>query len=249
MATRCAIGGVLRLSAVEAKRAITFVIPDPPPIREHPGRGAGRDSPHADLLVQAAEALIAENPDGFPWQFSGMTTRFGRTMWDTDPLGYSPDSPLYEVLCDAGAICDPGGWWSYTSQDPDSSIYIVTFVSEEDPSVSNDPMGPFVYTDVPTEFHGLSVEQGPLRAKMLLEMGEPYLSPERVPLIRSFVYNNEPELGLEAILDDLLLRAEPLPETFVNELLSSRDQIANFDGQLQDRLSRLARLARRPQGT
>jgi hypothetical protein len=51
-------------------------------------------------------------------------------MWNTDVLGYSPDSPLYEVPCHAGAICDPGGWWSYTTQDLESSLYVVTFVSE-----------------------------------------------------------------------------------------------------------------------
>src|SRR5204862_5580849 len=89
-------------------RSITFVVPDPPPIREHRGRGAGRDSPHAGPLVEAAKALVAEDPDAFPWQFSGMTVRFGRTMWNVDPLGYQPDHPLCEVLCDVGAICDPG---------------------------------------------------------------------------------------------------------------------------------------------
>jgi hypothetical protein len=136
-------------------RSITLVIPDPPPFREHPGRSAGRDSPNADLLVDAAEALMAEDPEGFPWQFSGMTTRFGQRMWNTDPLGYQPDSPIYEVLCDAGAICDPGGWWSYTSQDPEAFFYVVTFVSEERPSPAVDraPMGPFV-TDVPSGYHG-----------------------------------------------------------------------------------------------
>jgi hypothetical protein len=98
---------------------------------------------------------MAEDPEGFPWQFSGMTTRFGQRMWNTDPLGYQPDSPIYEVLCDAGAICDPGGWWSYTSQDPEAFFYVVTFVSEERPSPAVDraPMGPFV-TDVPSGYHG-----------------------------------------------------------------------------------------------
>jgi hypothetical protein len=47
-------------------RSITFVVPDPPPIREHPGRGAGRDSPHSRLLVEAGEALVAVEPDAFP---------------------------------------------------------------------------------------------------------------------------------------------------------------------------------------
>jgi hypothetical protein len=135
-------------------RSITFVVPDPPPIREHPGRAAGRDSPHAGLLVEAAKALVGEDPDAFPWQFSGMTVRFGRTMWNVDPLGYQPDHPLYEVLCDVGAICDPDGWWSYTSQDPDAEFYVVTFVSQERPSASR-PLEPsFIWTEVPAEFHG-----------------------------------------------------------------------------------------------
>jgi hypothetical protein len=82
-----------------------------------------------------------------------MTVRFGRTMWNVDPLGYQPDHPLYEVLCDVGAICDPDGWWSYTDQDPDGDFYVVTFVSEE-PSGDRPPRPSFVWTEVPAEFHG-----------------------------------------------------------------------------------------------
>jgi hypothetical protein len=133
-------------------RSVTIVAPDPPPLREHPGRSAGRDSPYAEPLVQAAQALIAEDPDGSPWLFSGMTIRFGRTMWDTDVLGYSPESPLYEVLCDSGAICDPDGWWSHTSQDPGSAVYVVTFLSDSGGS-GRPPMPQFVLTDVPPEYH------------------------------------------------------------------------------------------------
>ena len=135
-------------------RSITFVVPDPPPIREHPGQAAGRDSPHAELLVEAAEALVAEDPDAFPWQFSGMTVRFGRTMWNVDPLGYQPGHPLFEVLCNVGAICDPDGWWSYTSQDPDAEFYVVTFASEEPSSASQFVEQSFTWTEVPPEFHG-----------------------------------------------------------------------------------------------
>jgi len=58
---------------------------------------------------------MASDPDGFPWQFAGMTVRFGKTMWNVDPLGYQPDHPLFEVLCEIGAICDPSGWWSHTT--------------------------------------------------------------------------------------------------------------------------------------
>jgi hypothetical protein len=138
---------------MERKRSIAFVLPDPPPIREHPGRSAGRDSPHARKLVEAARELVVEDPDAYPWQFTGMTVRFGRTMWNTDALGYSPDSPLYEVLCDVGAICDPEGWWSYTSQDPAAAFYVVTFVSEE-ASQERPPRPSYVFTEVPPEFHG-----------------------------------------------------------------------------------------------
>ncbi len=133
-------------------RSVTIVAPDPPPLREHPGRSAGRDSPYAEPLLRAAEALIAEDPEGFPWLFSSMTIQFGRTMWNTDALGYSPDSPLYEVLCHAGAICDPGGWWSYTTQDPASSLYVATFVSESR-GRDRPPTPEFVLTDVPAEYH------------------------------------------------------------------------------------------------
>jgi hypothetical protein len=135
-------------------RSIAFVVPDPPPLRDHPGRSADRRSPHAQPLVDAAEALMAEDPDTFPWTFSGMTVRFGRTMWNVDPLGYQPDSPLYEVLCDVGAICEPGGWWSQTSQYSDGDFYVVTFVSQEQPSVPGPPRPSFVWTEVPREFHG-----------------------------------------------------------------------------------------------
>jgi len=73
-----------------------------------------------------------------------MTVRFGRTMWNVGPLGYSPEDPLYEVLCDVGAVCEPGGWWSYTSQDPDADFYVVTFLSQEQPSGDHLPTPSFV---------------------------------------------------------------------------------------------------------
>jgi hypothetical protein len=107
--------------------------------------------------------LVAEDPDEYPWQFSGMTVRFGRTMWNVRPLGYSPEDALYEVLCDVGAICDPGGWWSYESQDPGADFYAVTFVSQDLGSSTEHPPRPaFVWTEVPPEFHG-----GPPRAAPL----------------------------------------------------------------------------------
>jgi hypothetical protein len=108
-----------------------------------------------DCWSRPGEALVAAEPDAFPWSFSGMTVRFGRTMWNVDPLGYQPDHPLYEVLCDVGAICDPEGWWSYTSQDPGVDFYVVTFVSQElSSSTERPPSLSFVWTEVPPEFHG-----------------------------------------------------------------------------------------------
>jgi len=98
---------------------------------------------------------VAEDPDEYPWQFSGLTVRFGRTMWNVRPLGYSPEGPLYEVLCSVGAVCDPGGFWSYTTQDPDADFYVVTFLSQElTSSGDHSPRPSFVCTEVPIEFHG-----------------------------------------------------------------------------------------------
>ena len=134
-------------------RSITLVVPDPPPIREHPGRGAGRDSPHAGPLVDAGRELMASDPEGFPWQFAGMTVRFGKTMWNVDPLGYQPDHPLFEVLCEIGAICDPSGWWSHTTQDAQADFYVVTFLSEKRTSAVYQPEPPFVFTEVPSDYH------------------------------------------------------------------------------------------------
>jgi len=74
---------------------------------------------------------MASDPEGFPWQFAGMTVRFGKTMWNVDPLGYQPDHPLFEVLCEIGAICDPSGWWSHTTQDAQADFYVVTFLRSE----------------------------------------------------------------------------------------------------------------------
>jgi hypothetical protein len=142
-------------------KAVTFVVPDPPPIREHPGQSAGRDSPHAQVLVEAGEALVAAEPEAFPWTFSGVIVRFGRTMWNARRLGYSPEDPVYEVLCNVGAICEPGGYWSYTTQDPYADFYVVSFVSEDLGSSTEHPPAPsFVLTEVPPEFHGATMPEG-----------------------------------------------------------------------------------------
>jgi hypothetical protein len=112
-------------------RTITFVVPDPPPMRTHPGRSADRNSPHAGPLARAGEAAVSAHPDAFPFTFAGMTVRYGRTKWDVDPPGYQPDHPIFEVLGDVGAVIDPSHWWGGESQDPDSDFYIVTFTSED----------------------------------------------------------------------------------------------------------------------
>jgi hypothetical protein len=75
-------------------------------------------------------------------------------MWNVRPLGYSPEGPLYEVLCSVGAVCDPGDFWSYTTQEPDADFYVVTFPSQElTSSGDHSPRPSFVWTEVPKEFH------------------------------------------------------------------------------------------------
>jgi hypothetical protein len=99
--------------------------------------------------------LVAEDPNEYPWVFSGMTVRFGRTMWNVDPIGYQPDHPLFEVMCNVGAVCEPNGWWSYFTQDPDADYYVVTFLSQKRTSSGDGaPMDLFVWTEVPPEFRG-----------------------------------------------------------------------------------------------
>lgn len=89
-------------------RTVTFVVPDPPPLREHPGRAADRDSPHAKLLASAGLAAVDAEPRDAPFVIAGMTVTFGRTMWDVRPLGYSADGVLLEVLQDVGAVTETG---------------------------------------------------------------------------------------------------------------------------------------------
>jgi hypothetical protein len=128
------------------------VVPDPPPLRAHPGRSADRDSPFSRPLADAGKAVVATDPRHFPFTFSGYTVRFGKTMWNVRPLGYAPDSPLWEVLGDVGAVVDLGGWWSYTTQDREADFYAVTFTSDD--SVARDPTPEFVWSEVPRDFRG-----------------------------------------------------------------------------------------------
>jgi hypothetical protein len=61
---------------------LTLVVPDPPPTRAHPGRSADRDSPNAQPLVRAADALIKAKPGAFPLAFSEIGVVFGKTLPD-----------------------------------------------------------------------------------------------------------------------------------------------------------------------
>ena len=106
---------------------LTLVVPDPPPTRADPGRSADRHSPNASNLVRAASALLAAHPEVFPLRFSRIEVRFGRTMPDTDPLGYPPDHAIYEVLQDVGVVIEPEGWSSRNTQDESADYYNITF--------------------------------------------------------------------------------------------------------------------------
>jgi hypothetical protein len=110
---------------------LTFVVPDPPPIRATPGRSADRDSPNAEPLLSAAEALLKAEPDRFPLVFSEISVVFGKTMPDVDPLGYQPDHPIYEVLQDVGVVIEPESWSTRSDQNPLADFYVVTFVLED----------------------------------------------------------------------------------------------------------------------
>jgi hypothetical protein len=81
---------------------LTLVVPDPPPLRAHPGRAADRHSPNAGPLVSAAEALPRASVGSFPLVFGDIRVVFGETLPDVDSLGYQPDHPVSEVLQDVG---------------------------------------------------------------------------------------------------------------------------------------------------
>jgi hypothetical protein len=132
-------------------RTLTLVVPDPPPFREHPGRSADRNSPYAGPLAREGEEAVASSRDEFPFVFTGMTVRYGRTIWNVDQFGYQPDGPIYEVLCDVGAACDPDGWWSYDTQDPEADFYVVTFTSEE-PHEDREPRPELSWSEIPEDY-------------------------------------------------------------------------------------------------
>jgi hypothetical protein len=132
-------------------RTLTFVVPDPPPFRDHRGRSADRNSPHAGPLARAGQQAVDSSSEEFPFSFAGMTVTFGRTVWDVREFGFSPDAPLYEVLCDVGAACEPGSWWSYITQDPVADFYVVTFTTEQ-PTHDREPPAEFIWSELPEEF-------------------------------------------------------------------------------------------------
>jgi hypothetical protein len=132
-------------------RTLTFVVPDPPPFRDHPGRSADRNSPHAGPLARAGQQAVDSSPEEFPFIFAGMTVTFGRTMWNVREFGFSTEDPLYEVLCDVGAACEPGSWSSYTTQDPVADFYVVTFTTER-PTHDREPHPEFIRSELPEEF-------------------------------------------------------------------------------------------------
>ena len=74
--------------------------------------------------------MVASDPDAFPLRFAHIVVVFGKTLPDVDPLGYQPDHAIYEVLTDVGAVVEPEGWSTRSSQDPSSDFYIVTFEGE-----------------------------------------------------------------------------------------------------------------------
>jgi hypothetical protein len=62
------------------------------------------------------------------------------------------------------------------------------------------------------------------RASVLLDSAKSYLPPG-VPVMRSMIDNNEPELALDDMLEWLEARAEPLPKSLVSEHGSRRSSL------------------------
>ncbi|HEV8088063.1 MAG TPA: hypothetical protein VGQ50_05280 [Actinomycetota bacterium] len=81
------------------------------------------------------------------------------------------------------------------------------------------------------------------RARVLLDSAKSYLPPDSLPVMRSMIDSNEPELAMDDVLAWLLARGDPLPKSLVNELLANSDLFSDFDPDLPDRLNQLARLA------
>lgn len=108
---------------------VTLVVPDPPPMRTHPGRSADRVSPNAEPLALAGEALVASDPASFPIRWDRMTVVYGWTAPDEE-LGYSPYHPIIEVLADVGAVVDPEGYAVVESRDAACGYYVVSFELE-----------------------------------------------------------------------------------------------------------------------
>jgi hypothetical protein len=88
----------------------------------------------------------------------------------------------------------------------------------------------------------MDAHQDLARAEALLIEAEQYLSPTVVRSIRTDIEGNEPELGLETLLGALVTRAQPLPRSLVEELLSRPDQIFQWNGPPTELLNQLAAL-------
>ena len=83
-----------------------------------------------------------------------MIVRYGRTVWNVDPLGYQPDASILEVLVAVGAVWYPAGWWTGVSQDRDADYYVVTFTSEDPSEGGATSQRITTWTEVPEEYRG-----------------------------------------------------------------------------------------------
>jgi hypothetical protein len=119
------------VTAMAEVRTVTFVVPDSPPMRTHPGRSADRHSPHAAALAAAGEAAMSEHPDRFPLRFVGMTVKFGKTVWRVPPRVPPGRSDRRSPWRRRGRRLPSDYWSSPTTRDPDSDFYVVTFTSEQ----------------------------------------------------------------------------------------------------------------------
>lgn len=74
--------------------------------------------------------MVASDPGAFPLEWAEIVVVFGKTLPDVDPLGYQPEHAIIEVLADVGAVVEPEGWSTRSSQDPAADFYVVTFETE-----------------------------------------------------------------------------------------------------------------------
>jgi hypothetical protein len=94
------------------------------PIGLTPAGRLGRNSPDAEPLVRAADALVRANPDMFPRVFSSIFVVFGKTVPTFE--GYQPEDPIREVLESVGVLDEPDSWSQNHSHNASASHYVVT---------------------------------------------------------------------------------------------------------------------------